>query len=156
MVHEMFEEHDFKRYPELRDSQMTEHLIMSPHKQITENFNAVVVKVIDGDTIRLKTQFRDFEVPLRFLDIDAPEMHEEKGKEVKDWLSGKILNQSVEILINKHNRVDKYGRLLGRVIYRGMDVGNEELIKGMSKTFTNRKEGKLPNLAKMFSMKQWF
>lgn len=149
-------EHDFKRYPELRDSEMEEYLITSPHKQITEDFNAIVVKVTDGDTIRLKTQFRDFDFPLRFLDINAPELSEPHGKEVRDWLKTIILNQSVEILINTKNRVDKWGRLLGRVIFRGIDMGNEELQKGMAKHFSARNEGKLPLMSKLFSMKQWF
>ena len=150
------EEHNFTKFPELRDSQMGEYLIMSPHEQITEDFYATVSKVIDGDTIKLKTQFRDFDFSLRFLDINAPELSETGGKEVREWLKGLIEGQDVEIIINKNNRVDKYGRLLGWVVYKGINLGDEELRNGMAKTFANRKEGKLISPNEMFSMKQWF
>lgn len=151
----MVEPHDFKRFPELRNAQIEDFAFTSPHKQITEDFMAEVVKVHDGDTIRLLTTFRDFDFPLRLLDIDAPEMNE-GGKEVRDWLRQRILDKNVQILINRRNRVDKYGRLLGKVFAAGMDVGDEMLRLGLVTTFKNRKEGELPSLDKMFSLKQWF
>ena len=52
--------HDFKRFPELTNGQMGLYYFDSPHKQIAENFFAKVVKVSDGDTIRVKADFRDF------------------------------------------------------------------------------------------------
>ena len=45
--------HDFKQFPELTNSQMVMYYFQSPHKQITEPFEAKVVKVTDGDTIRV-------------------------------------------------------------------------------------------------------
>ena len=77
------------------------------------------------------------------------------GETVRDWLRGVILGEIVQILINVRNRVDEYGRLLGRVIHVGFDVGDEMLRMGMVTTFENRREGELPNLEKMFSLKQW-
>ena len=147
-------EHDFVKYPELRKAQMEELQFQSPHKQIEEDFDAVVVKVHDGDTITLSASFRDFVFPLRLLDIDAPEMNE-GGEEARDWLRNRILGQLVRIIIEINNRVDKYGRLLGRVFHRGLDVGEEELHLGLAVPFTSRTEGELPNLDKVFSIKQW-
>ena len=147
-------QHDFKTYPELTKSQLEELQFLSPHKQITEDFEAEVVKVHDGDTITLRTGFRDFDFPLRILDIDAPEMNE-GGKEARDWLRGRILGHVVQIMINTRNRVDKYGRLLGKIFNRGMDIGDEMLRLGLVTPFTQRREGELPNLDKMFSTKQW-
>lgn len=147
-------EHDYDKYPELTNTELGVLQFTSPHEQITEDFDAEVVKVHDGDTIRLKTSFRDFDFPLRFLGIDAPEMNA-GGKIAKDWLTTRLLNEAVHILINKQNRVGKYGRLLGKVMHRGMDVGDEELRLGLVTTFENRREGELPNVDKMFSMKQW-
>ena len=113
------------------------------------------MKVHDGDTITLTTDFRDFEFPLRFLDIDAPEMNE-GGKEARDWLRSRILGEDVRIIIDPRNRVDKYGRLLGRVFHMGLDVGDEMLRMLLVTTFENRREGKIPNIDKMFAVKQWF
>ena len=151
----MVEEHNYKDFPELTNTQLETLGFTSPHQQITEDFRATVVKVHDGDTVTLKTDFRDFTFPLRLLDIDAPEMSE-GGKEAREWLKGRILGEVVQILINVRNRVEKYGRLLGRVIHGGMDTGDEMLRMGLVTTFEARREGELPNLEKMFSLKQWF
>ena len=61
----MNEDHDYKKFPELTNKQINEFGFQSPHKQITEDFDATVVHVTDGDTIRLRTDFRDFTFPLR-------------------------------------------------------------------------------------------
>jgi len=135
--------HDFIKFPELRNSQMDQYYWSSPHKQITEDFRARVVKVHDGDTITLKVDFRDFEFPLRFLGIDTPEMNA-GGKRGRDWLKDKILDADVDILINKKQRVGKWGRLLGNVIFGGMDMGEQLIGLGMATTFEGRRPGEIP------------
>jgi len=146
--------HDFIKFPELTNQQMELYYFESPHKQITEDFRAQVIKVTDGDTIRVICEFRDFDFPIRFLDINAPEMNEERGKEVRDWLSNQILNEEVEILITD-NRVDKWGRLLGKIFHRGMDLGQIMMILGLATKFENRAEGNLPNINKELSVEKW-
>lgn len=147
-------EHDYKEFPELTNTQINEFGFASPHKQITEDFYADVVKVHDGDTITLKTDFRDFEFPLRLFGIDAPEMNA-GGETARDWLMGQILGEEVRIIIDRKNRVGKYGRLLGRVISRGMDMGDAELRLGLATEFERRREGQLPNMDKELNIKQW-
>ena len=100
--------HDFKRFPELRNSQMGELYFDSPHKQIKESFRCEVIKVIDGDTIRVRWFERDFDFPVRVLEINAPELNEPRGQEVKNWLVNRIEGEEMDILINKRNRVDKW------------------------------------------------
>lgn len=149
-------EHDFVNFPELTNTQIDEFGLTSPHKQITEDFQAQVIKVTDGDTITLGVSFRDFTFPLRFLDIDAPEMHTgAPGTRAKDWLTNRIINTEVTIQIDPNNRVDKFGRLLGRVFRNGMDVGNEELILGLVTRFDQRREGEIPDFRKELSIKKW-
>ena len=53
-------EHDYKNFPELSNRQIEEFGFSSPHKQYTEDFDAFVVRVHDGDTITLRTPERDF------------------------------------------------------------------------------------------------
>jgi endonuclease YncB( thermonuclease family) len=146
--------HDFKKFPELTKRQMELYYFESPHKQITEDFRAYVVKVTDGDTIRVITEFRDFDFPIRILDMDAPEMNEPGGKETKDWLSQRILNEEVDIIMTS-NRVDKYGRLLGKLFYRGMNMAEMMIVLGLAKTFVGRTEGELPNLNKELAVERW-
>ena len=150
----MMEEHDFKKYPELSNAQMAEFQFSSPHQQITEDFMATVIKVHDGDTITLTTAFRDFDFPMRLADIDAPELNA-GGDTARDWLKEKILNADIMVEIDPNNRVEKWGRLLGRVIHNGMDVGQEALQLGLVKNFEKRDEGQLPNLIKDLAIKRW-
>lgn len=147
-------EHDYKQFPELTNRQLNEFGFTSPHVQITEDFDATIVKVHDGDTVTLKTDFRDFTFPLRFLDINAPEMNA-GGEEARDWLRGQVLNEDVRIIIDRKNRVGKYGRLLGKVISRGLDIGEAEIRIGLATPF-GQDTGELPKLDKTFRLNQWF
>jgi endonuclease YncB( thermonuclease family) len=146
--------HDFKNYPELTDAQMVEYELISPHPQIKSDFYAECVEVYDGDTIQLKTDFRDFKFPLRFLDIDSPEMNA-GGEITRDWLRSQILGKNVQIRIEQKNRVDKYGRLLGRVYHNGLNMGDTELRLGLAVPFGKKDEGKLPSLNKELNVKKW-
>ena len=133
--------HDFKRWPELTNNQMNLYYFDSPHKQITDDFNATVVKVTDGDTIRVKWSERNFTFPVRFINTDAPELDEQGGLESQVWLKNRILGKEVLIEINPFNRVEKWGRLLGYVISDGFDVGEESIINGHSIPFGDFAEG---------------
>jgi endonuclease YncB( thermonuclease family) len=68
------DEYDWKKYPELRREDLEEFGLLSPHEQITGDFVGEVVKVHDGDTVRMRVSFRDFDFPVRLLSIDAPEL----------------------------------------------------------------------------------
>ena len=127
--------HDFKLFPELTNSQMDIFYWQSPHKQIVEDFMAKVVKVTDGDTIRVETSFRDFSFPIRFINTAAPELDEEGGLASQEWLSRQILGQEVEILINEKNRVEKWGRLLGEILFRGTNINEESINTGHAVIF---------------------
>ncbi len=146
--------HDFKNFPELTNSQMEIYYFESPHKQITEDFRAEVVKVTDGDTIRLRADFRDFDFPLRFLTIAAPELKEDGGPESQGWLEGLLLGQMVDVKINPVNRVEKWGRLLGDIIFKGLDVGNQSVGLGFAKTWDGRNDGVIPDFYKTLETMQ--
>jgi endonuclease YncB( thermonuclease family) len=153
--------HDFVNFPELTKSQMEFYYFESPHKQIFEDFTAEVVKVHDGDTVTLRCNFRDFDFPLRFINIAAPEMRVNKspngpGEAAQSWLENKILGEEVQIHINPNNRVEKWGRLLGYVIFRGMDIGEEEVNSGFAVPWANRLDNVLPDFEKMIKVSTWF
>lgn len=138
-------DHDYKSYPELTNAELEVLGFSSPHKQITEDFYARVVKVHDGDTVTLSVDFRSFDFPLRFADIDAPELSQ-GGDFTRDWLSGKILGCEVFVMIDSFNRVDKHGRLLGRVFYNGMNLGDEMLQLGLVVPYGFKNEGFVPDI----------
>tara|TARA_Y100000310_G_C20556298_1_gene750691 strand:- start:369 stop:824 length:456 start_codon:yes stop_codon:yes gene_type:complete len=138
-------EHDFKNYPELTNRQMDLFYLESPHKQIGEDFWAKVVKVIDGDTIRVTMDERDFDFPVRFLGTAAPEKNESGGIESLKWLSNQILGEEVLIQIDKKERVGKWGRLLGTIIHKGMNINEESIRNGMAIPFDQIEESEIPN-----------
>jgi len=118
--------HDFLRFPELTNSQAAIYYWDSPHQQIFEDFEGIVEKVTDGDTIRVKTNFRDFLTNVRLAHINAPELSE-GGRESKEWLEKQILGKDVFIRINPFNRVGKWGRIIGDVMSLGESMSYASL-----------------------------
>lgn len=140
--------HDFKKFPELTNNQMTMYYFESPHKQIVDDFTAKVVKVTDGDTVRVEWDERDFSFPVRFIDTAAPELNEGGGVESKKWLEGRVLNEDVEVRIDPHNRVGKWGRILGALFLAGLSISDESIFTGNAVPWDERKDGKLPDIDK--------
>jgi endonuclease YncB( thermonuclease family) len=149
-------DHDFKKYPELSNQLIADIGFMSPHPQITEDFEAVVVKVHDGDTVTLRVEFRDFDFPLRFLSVDAPELNTGvPGEESRDWLKENVEGEMVRVRINKDNRVEKYGRLLGDLIHNGIIISDTMIQLGLALPFERRREGQLPDFNQEMAKNQW-
>ncbi len=140
--------HDFVRFPELTNRQMNTEYFNSPHRQITEDFRAEVIKVHDGDTITVRWKDRDFDFPIRLININAPEMNE-GGEEAQSWLENKILFSEVDILINPTQRVGKWGRLLGVIINNGININEEIMNLGLATEFTDRNTGQIDDIDKM-------
>lgn len=147
-------DHDYEAFPELTNQQMEEEQFNSPHAQLTEDFVAVVERVHDGDTVTLSTENRNFSFPLRLLDIDAPELSE-GGDTARDWLAARVLGRVVLIVIDQANRVDKYGRLLGRIIVDGLNVAEEMIAVGLVHEFGRKNEGLPDPVDKIFRVGQW-
>jgi len=137
--------HDFARFPELSNSQMQLYYFESPHKQIMDDIRVKVVKVHDADTITARWSERDFDFPVRFLNIDAPELNA-GGSVARDWLTNLILNEEVDLIIDPKQRVGKYGRLLAAVNFNGMDLGEWMQYLGLVTTFGNRRPGEIPEI----------
>ena len=144
--------HDFKRFPELTNGQMADFYFDSPHKQMTEDFAAKVIKVTDGDSIRVLSPLRDFDFPVRIINIAAPEKKEPGGKESKNWLEKQLLNKTVEIGLNPELRVGKWGRLLGYVTLTGTDMGEMSMLNGHSVSWGQRGESSIPDFDKQLEM----
>jgi len=133
--------HDFKRFPELRNSQMNLYYFDSPHQQIAEDFDARVLRVVDGDTVRLEVGFRNFDFPLRLSNLLAPELNEAGGVRSRNRLRSLIEGKLVEVIVNKANRVGKWGRLLGEVRERGFDIGQQMVQEGFAVSLDEEQPG---------------
>jgi len=148
--------HDFKLFPELPNSLMNEEYFNSPHKQITENFMATVVKVHDGDTVTLQWDERDFNFPLRINGIDSPELNVRGGHEARDYLKTFIEGALVEIIINPKERVEKWGRLLGDIVFGGFTISENMIDMGHAVPFEDRHQTEFMNIDKEWNTKKWF
>lgn len=143
----MVRPHNFKAFPELTNRQMEIHYLESPHKQITEDFRAKVVKVTDGDTISVRWRERDFDFPIRLANLQAPELNERGGKESKNFLEGRILGKEVDIVLSK-SRVEKWGRLLAYIVHQGQNINEEIVERGFGVFWVNREDDKFFDLKK--------
>ena len=87
-----------------------------------------MIGVSDGDTITVldssKTQHK-----VRLAGIDAPEKAQAFGNRSKQSLSDLVYMKDVTIETNK---IDRYGREIGKVIHNGADVCLEQVKRGMA------------------------
>ena len=133
--------HDFKKFPELTNNQMNLYYFDSPHEQIVADFDAKVVKVTDGDTIRVEVGFRDFDFPIRISNLLAPELNERNGIASRNRLASLVMGKTIEVIVNKNNRVGKYGRLLGEIRESGFDVGTQMIEEGFAVNIDEEQPG---------------
>lgn len=93
-------------------------------------YKAEVIRVIDGDTIKLKIDlgFRTFiEANCRIYGVNAPELHSKNGaekfkaNEAKEWVEQELIEGDFISIESK--KLDKYGRPLIKLWYtRGDEV----------------------------------
>ncbi len=105
-------------------------MLMVPWTLLAEEL-CMVVKVVDGDTIKVVCDGE--KVTVRFIGIDTPETHRPKtpvqcyGREAATYLQKRIGSKDVRLEYDRE-RTDKYGRTLAYV-YLGRDFINAEMIK---------------------------
>lgn len=87
-----------------------------------------VIKVTDGDTITIldvnKTKYK-----IRLSGIDAPEKKQAFGKVSKQSLSEMVAGKIVSVDYNKR---DRYGRIVGKVLYKNVDINLEQIKRGLA------------------------
>lgn len=87
-----------------------------------------VVRVADGDTVTLlaggNKQHR-----VRLAEIDAPESGQAFGRKSRDSLNRMCAGQSASVHVQD---IDRYGRVVGRVVCSGVDTSVEQVRLGMA------------------------
>jgi endonuclease YncB( thermonuclease family) len=93
-----------------------------------ETITGRVVGVADGDTITLlddaKRQYK-----IRLSGIDAPEKKQAFGQRSKESLSNLVFAKIVDVETDK---VDRYGRRIGKIWVSGVDANLEQIKRGMA------------------------
>lgn len=97
----------------------------------TERVSANVINVIDGDTIIVKIERREYKV--RYIGIDAPEM--DNSEKPAEFMSKEAFEKNKELVMGKIvklekdiSETDKHGRLL-RYVYIGDLMINAEMVR---------------------------
>lgn len=85
-------------------------------------FMADVVRVVDGDTLKVSTGAAP--VTLRLYGVDAPEKSQPHGPQASAWLADLLNGQAVEVDVQD---TDKFGRSVAVVKIGGVNV-NEALV----------------------------
>ena len=85
-------------------------------------YPAVVLRVIDGDTVLIKVNLGFYiylEHSIRFFGVNAPELSTPEGKTAKAQLET-LLPVGTNVMFQSHKgKPDKYGRLLGNLFLNG-------------------------------------
>jgi endonuclease YncB( thermonuclease family) len=92
---------------------------------IADGETASVVRVVDGDTIRVRIDGREYSV--RYVGINTPESDEACFIEARQANSALVEGQTVT-LVKDTSETDRYDRLL-RYIYVGSTFVNAELVR---------------------------
>jgi endonuclease YncB( thermonuclease family) len=103
-------------------------ILLLPLTLFAQDFSGVVYRVIDGDSLRIRTQ-EGREIEVRLADIDAPERDQPYADRARDALTSLVLERSVEA---RFNDTDTYGRIVARLYAAGTDVSAEMLRRGLA------------------------
>ncbi len=94
-------------------------------------FTGRVVAVHDGDTISVLVGRRPRKV--RLEGIDCPELSQPYGRVAKLFTSDRAFGKTVDV---QQTTVDRYGRIVGRVVVNGEDLSNAILAAGLAWHYT--------------------
>ncbi len=93
-----------------------------------ETLSGVVVGLADGDTLTVLDADRQ-QHKIRLSGIDAPEKAQPFGDRSKLHLSNLTFQKNVQV---EWHKMDRYGRIVGKVIVDGVDVNLEQVKAGMA------------------------
>jgi endonuclease YncB( thermonuclease family) len=99
------------------------------HDLIGQQIDARIVRIADGDTLEAIPAGESRRVRIRLQGVDAPELGEVFGRESMAYLRKLLSDQQVRV----HGRdIDRYGRLVARVIVGGRDASVALLRAGLA------------------------
>jgi len=121
---------------------------------VRADFTAKVQRVVDGDTIHVEDETgKKFKV--RLTGIDAPEQNQPYGFASTYHLRGLLLNKFV-LLESKPKKgkpysVDRYKRVLAKIILDGRDINLAQVLNGYAWHFKRYQKQQSPKDRELYS-----
>jgi len=100
--------------------------------------NTTVVKVTDGDTLKL-SDGKTF----RLYGVNAPEVKEPFFEEAKAFTQNLVLGKEISFEQEPNYKVDKFGRELGYVFIDGVNLNLELVKNGLARVVLYEKRAKI-------------
>ena len=119
-----------------------------------DQYEGRVIKVVDGDTIWVKSSNKHIKIRLSY--IDAPELKQSHGVRSKNFLTNLVLDKNVQINTSKK---DRYNRHLGEVYIHNLNESifvNAKMLKSGNAWIylTHRNNSYLQNLENQARIKK--
>ncbi len=103
-------------------------ILYSCSRETPRTVSGKVVKIADGDTITILDE-QNVQHKIRLQGIDAPEHRQDFGEVSREHLASLVFGRYVRI---EYEKVDRYGRLVGKVWIDGNDECLEQLKAGLA------------------------
>jgi endonuclease YncB( thermonuclease family) len=97
-------------------------------RETAKSVSGKVVKIADGDTITI-LDAQNVQHRIRLQGIDAPERRQAFGQVSRENLGGLVFGKQVDV---EYEKVDRYGRLVGKVSINGDDECLEQIKSGLA------------------------
>ena len=98
------------------------------------------MRVADGDTVTILDS-NNTQHHIRLQGIDAPESHQAFGMQSKQSLSQLIFDKDVTV---EYEKTDRYGRIVGKIIFDGADIDLEQIKAGMAWHYKDYEDEQTP------------
>ena len=96
---------------------------------VGRTFDATVVRIADGDSVEIIRSGESARLRVRLEGVDAPELGEVFSRDAQDFLRRLALDRRVSV---SGRDVDRYGRLVARVMVAGQDLSLALLNAGLA------------------------
>ena len=125
---------------------------------VRADFTAKVQRVVDGDTVYVEDE-AGIKFKVRLTGIDAPEQNQPYGLASKYHLSELLLNKFV-LLESKPNKgksysVDRYKRVLAKIILDGRDINLSQVLSGYAWHFKRYQKQQSPKDRELYSQAEF-
>lgn len=105
-----------------------------------------VTHVADGDTLTIRENATNKKIKIRLLGIDAPELKMEGGRASQRHLENLIRggDNQVRVYYLARKKVDRYGRVIGKVVTNNIDVNHQMVLDGQAWFYRNYQKDVMP------------